>query len=48
VDNVVLMAVVDAGKHLLHQDGGITLTELASLQDFVEELTTLADSDGEN
>ena len=41
--NVCLMAVVDAREHLLHQDGAVTLAELTALQDFVEQLTSLAD-----
>jgi hypothetical protein len=43
VDDVVLVAVVDALEDLLHKDGAITLGELASLEDLVEELTSLAD-----
>ena len=44
MNDVVLMAVVDALEHLLHEDSSVALGELASLEDFVEELTTLADS----
>jgi hypothetical protein len=43
VDDVVLMAVVDAGKDLLHQDRTVSLGKLAALQDLVEELSSLAD-----
>jgi len=43
MDDVGLMAVVDAGKDLLHEDSGISLAELAALEHFVEKLTTLAD-----
>ena len=42
--DVVLMAVVDAGENLLHEDGGITLAEFSAVKDLVEELTTLANS----
>ena len=48
VDDVVLVAVVNALEHLLDQDGTITLGELSSLEDLVEELTSLADSTVEN
>jgi len=41
--NVGLMAVVDAREDLFHEDGAVTLAEFATLQDFIEELTTLAD-----
>ena len=41
--NVGLMTVVDAGKNLLHENSSISLAELASLEDLVEEFTTLAD-----
>ena len=44
VDDVSLMAVVDAREDLLHEDGGVALAELSTLQDLVEELTALADS----
>ena len=40
--DVCLMAVVDAREDLLHEDGAVALTELAALQNLVEELTTLA------
>jgi hypothetical protein len=43
VNDVVLMAVVDAGKDLLHQDRTVSLGKLAALQDLVEELSSLAD-----
>ena len=36
------MAVVDAGEDLLHEDGAVSLAELATLENLVEELTTLA------
>ena len=43
MNNVGLMAVVDAREHLLHEDSSITLAELSTLEDLVEELTTFAD-----
>ena len=42
MDNVGLMAIVDARKDLLHEDSGISLAELAALKNFVEKLATLA------
>jgi len=42
--DVVLMAVVDAGEDLLHENGGVALAEFSTVKDLVEELTTLADS----
>ena len=43
MDDIVLMAVVDARKNLLHENSGVTLSELSTLENFVEELTALAD-----
>jgi hypothetical protein len=43
MDDVGLMAVVDAGEHLLHQNSCVALRELATLQDLIEKLATLAD-----
>ena len=43
MNDVGLMAIVDARKDLLHENGAITLAEFTSLKDFVEEFTTLAD-----
>ena len=40
--DVGLVAVVDAGEHLLHKDGSIALAELTTLQDLIEEFTALA------
>ena len=40
--DVRLMAVVDAGEDLLHEDGAVALAEFAALQDLVEELAALA------
>ena len=42
--DVVEMAVVNASEDLLGQNGGVSLTELSSLKDLVEELSSLADS----
>ena len=44
VHDFLLVAVVDAEKNLLHEDCGVLLGELSTCDDFVEELTTLADS----
>jgi predicted DNA-binding protein with PD1-like motif len=41
--DVVLMAVVDAGKHLLHQHGRILFAKFPAGQDFVKQLTSFAD-----
>jgi hypothetical protein len=43
VHDVLLVAIVDAGKNLFHENSGIAFGEFATLQDFVEQLTTLAD-----
>ena len=43
VHNVPLMAVVDAGEDLFHEDGTVTLAEFTALEDLIEELATLAD-----
>ena len=43
MDDVVLVAVVNAGEDLLHKNGTVTFTEFATLQNLIEELTTLAD-----
>ena len=42
--DVVLMAVVDAGEHLFHENGCVALAEFPAVQDFVEELAALANS----
>ena len=39
---MVLVAVVDAGEHLLHEDGRVLLRELAPRDDLVEEFAALA------
>ena len=44
MDNVGLMAIVDAGEDLLHENGTVTFAKFATLQNLIEELTTLADS----
>ena len=43
MNDISLMAVVDAGEDLLHEDGAVSLAELATLENLVEELATLAD-----
>ena len=43
MDNVGLMAIVDAGEDLLHENGTVTFAKFATLQNLIEELTTLAD-----
>ena len=43
MDDVCLMAVVDAGEDLFHKDGAVAFAEFAALQDLIEELATLAD-----
>ena len=43
VDNVLGVAIVDTLENLLHEHGGVLLGELASSDDLVEELSTLAD-----
>ena len=43
VHNVPLVAVVDAGEDLFHEDGTVTLAKFAALEDLIEELATLAD-----
>jgi len=43
MDDVGLMAVVDARENLLHKDSSVALAELSALEDFIEELSALAD-----
>lgn len=43
VDDVVLVAVVNAREHLLHKNCCVLLTEFAALEDLVEKFATLAD-----
>jgi hypothetical protein len=43
VDNVVLVAIVDTRKNLLHENSGILLCELSSRDDLIEKLSTFAD-----
>ena len=43
MDDIVLMAVVDALENLLHKDSTITLGELSSLEDLIEQFSSLAD-----
>jgi calcium-dependent protein kinase len=37
------MAIIDARKNLLHKDSTVSFGEFAALQNFIEELTSLAD-----
>ena len=41
--DVGLVAVVDAGEDLFHEDSSIALAELTTLEDLIEKLTTFAD-----
>ena len=41
--DVCLVAVVDAGEDLFHENSSIALAELTALENLIEELTTLAD-----
>ena len=41
--DVGLVAVVDAGEDLFHENSSIAFAELTTLEDLVEELATLAD-----
>ena len=41
--DVCLVAVVDAGEDLFHENSSIALAEFTTLQNLVEEFTTLAD-----
>jgi hypothetical protein len=43
VDDVLFVAVVDTREDLLHEDGSIFLSELASCDDFIEEFSSFAD-----
>lgn len=43
MDDIGLMAIVDAGKDLLHEDCTITLSEFATLENFIKKFATLAD-----
>ena len=45
MDDVILVAVVDAREHLLHEHSGVLLAEFAALENLVEKLTALADPD---
>ena len=44
MNDVVLVTVVDALEDLLHKDSGVALSEFSSLEDLVEEFSSLADS----
>jgi hypothetical protein len=41
--NMVLVAIVDTSKNLLHENGSILLSELSSSNDLIEEFSSLAD-----
>jgi butyrate kinase len=43
VNDVVLMAVVDAGEDLLEKNSSVSFTELASFADFIEQFAAFAD-----
>lgn len=43
MDNICLMAVVDAGEDLFHKNGAVAFAKFAALEDLIEELATLAD-----
>ena len=43
MNDVVFVAVVNAWKHLLHQDSSILFAELSTLENFIEQLASLAD-----
>ena len=43
MNDVVLVAVVDARENLFHKDSAISLGEFAALENLVEKFTTLAD-----
>jgi hypothetical protein len=43
MNNVVSMAIIYAGKNLLHEHCGIFFTKFTALEDFIEKLATLAD-----
>jgi hypothetical protein len=42
MNDMVLVTVVDAREHLFHENSCIFLSELASSDDLIEELTTFA------
>lgn len=44
MDNSILMAVVDAAEDLFHEDSCVTFSKLSSLQNFVKQFATLANS----
>ena len=44
MDDVVFVAVVDAGKHLLHEHCCVPLAEMLTRQNLVEQFAALADS----
>ena len=44
MDDVIDVAVVEAGEHLFHKHCSVSLGELSFLSDLVEKLATLANS----
>ena len=44
MNDVVLVAIVDALKNLFHQNSSVTLREFTSLENFVEQFSSLANS----
>jgi len=43
VDDVQRVAIVDTGQYLLHEDSCISLSELASSDDFIKQFSSFAD-----
>jgi hypothetical protein len=43
VNNVILVAIVDARKDLFHKNGSIFFSEFSSGNDFIEQLTSFTD-----
>ena len=43
VNDVIFVAVINARQNLFHENGRVLLRKLASRDDLIEELTTLAD-----
>ena len=44
MNNIVLVAVVDAGEYLFDQNGSISFAEFSTLKYLIKEFTTFADS----
>ncbi len=43
MDNVILMAIVNAGQYLPHEDASISLSELTAVHNLVEEFPAFAE-----